>query len=154
MEMHIQFIEQALALAASAVARGNHPFGALLVKDGKVLLTAENTVNTGRDITHHAELNLVSAAMRQFDVATMAQTILYTSTEPCAMCTGAIYWAHIPLIVYACSNAALSNLFVDKGETLQISAGEILRHGGREVQVIGPILEEKALAQHRAFWLA
>ncbi|MCB0034327.1 MAG: nucleoside deaminase [Anaerolineales bacterium] len=152
-DLHQPFLQQTLTLAAQAVTKGNHPFGALLVKDEQVLLTAENTVASGRDVTQHAELNLVSAASQQFDAQTLSQTILYTSTEPCAMCTGAIYWAGIPMIVYACSNGALGALFADQSETLTLSAAEILRHGGRPVKVLGPLLEEPALAQHRHFWL-
>lgn len=152
-KVHQPFLQQTLTLAAQAVAKGNHPFGALLVQDGQVILTAENTVVSGRDVTQHAELNLVSAASQQFDAHTLSQTILYTSTEPCAMCTGAIYWAGIPIIVYACSNESLGALFTDQSETLTISAAEILQHGGRAVQLLGPLLEEPALVQHRAFWL-
>ena len=79
------FMRQAIALAEQAVAHGNHPFGALLVKDGAVLLTAENTVHTEHDATRHAEM-ISSVRRRQFDLKTLAASVLYTSTEPCAMC--------------------------------------------------------------------
>lgn len=152
MTEHEPFIRQAIELAASAVKNGNHPFGALLVRDGKVILTAENTVNTERDVTGHAELNLVRHASQKFGAETLGDTVLYTSTEPCAMCTGGIFWAGIPKIVFACSNAAFDVLLADEPDFLSGSSAEILAYGRRPTEVIGPVLEEIALEQHRAFW--
>ena len=97
------------------MGNGDHPFGALLVKDGEVVLTAVNTVNTDHDNTRHAELNLVSQAMRQFDADFLADCVLYTSTEPCAMCAGAIYWAGIT-----------ASSMVARPRNLEHIAGEIL----------------------------
>ena len=96
MSEHEQFIRHSLKLARAARAAGNHPFGALLVREGQILLTAENTVNTEQDITGHAELNLVRSASRQLGLDGLRGTTLYTSTEPCAMCTGAIVWPAFP----------------------------------------------------------
>ena len=91
-----------IELAASARAAGNHPFGSLIVDaSGKSVLEAENTVVTGRDVTGHAELNVVRAASIELGDAVLQGATLYTSTEPCAMCAGAIYWAGITRVVYA-----------------------------------------------------
>lgn len=147
--MHEQFIKHSIALAQQARDRGNHPFGALLVKDGEVILTAENTVNTGRDATHHAELNLVSQASQMFDIQTLSESVLYTSTEPCAMCTGAIYWAGIRSVVFGCSNQALLRL---SGQGLSISSEVIFASGTDETDVVGPLLEQDALTVHAGFW--
>ena len=100
---HELFIRQCYDLARQAIANGDHPFGALLVRDGEVVLTAVNTVHSNRDVTQHAEFNLVSHAGRLLGYTALAESILYTSTEPCAMCAGAIFWAGIPTIVYGCS---------------------------------------------------
>jgi tRNA(Arg) A34 adenosine deaminase TadA len=89
--MHELFIRKTIAPAQQAVQKGNQPFGACLVKDGKNLLMAENTIHTNHDKTQHAEANLASAASQAFDLETLRQCRLYTSTEPCAMCAGAIY---------------------------------------------------------------
>ena len=79
----------AIELARRARENGNHPFGALLVDArGVVVLEAENSVLTESDCTNHAELNLVRAASRMFDQASLRDCTLYTSTEPCAMCAG------------------------------------------------------------------
>jgi tRNA(Arg) A34 adenosine deaminase TadA len=80
-------LQQAVEIARRARQNGNHPFGALLAgPDGQVLLTAENSVVTGKDCTGHAETNLMRLASHQFEPEFLALCSLYTSTEPCAMC--------------------------------------------------------------------
>ena len=93
MEGHEPFLREAIALSKSAMERGDEPFGSVLVKDGEVILRAENSVFTGHDMTNHAEMNLVKLAAQHYDTAFLADCTLYTSTEPCAMCSGAIYWS-------------------------------------------------------------
>jgi tRNA(Arg) A34 adenosine deaminase TadA len=106
---HESFIRLAIQLSSSAVEHGNHPFGACLVSnDGQVLLTAENTcVIPHRDTTRHAELNLISMATQKFEREILEQCTLYTSCEPCLMCTGAFRWTGIPKLVYALTNETL-----------------------------------------------
>src|SRR5437867_12585511 len=87
------FLKHAIELARQARAAGNHPFGALLVLDGRVVLTARNTVATDRDPTAHAETNLVTSAIRQLSPDHIRRTALYTSCEPCPMCVGNSYCA-------------------------------------------------------------
>ncbi|MCB8925405.1 MAG: nucleoside deaminase [Ardenticatenaceae bacterium] len=144
-----KFMHQAIALAKEAVANGNHPFGALLVREGAVVLTAVNTVHTDHDITRHAELNLVSQASRQFAPEFLAECTLVTSTEPCAMCAGAIYWSGISRVVFGCSAAALGQ--IAGGDFLQ-PCKEIFAQGRRPVTVIGPVLEEEGTAVHQQYW--
>jgi tRNA(Arg) A34 adenosine deaminase TadA len=100
---------RAIELARRSREKGNHPFGSLLVdSSGDVVLEAENTVLTGHDVTGHAELNLVRAASKQLDVEVLRGSTLYTSTEPCAMCSSAIYWSGIGRVVYALSSEQLT----------------------------------------------
>jgi tRNA(Arg) A34 adenosine deaminase TadA len=146
---HERYIRRCYELAQQAVEKGNHPFGALLVLDGEAVLTAVNTVHTDNDSTRHAEINLVAQAGRRFSPEELARGTLYTSTEPCAMCTGAIYAAGIPAIVFGCSAAALYDLV---GSDLSISSRKILALGQRETAVTGPILEEEGLQIHRSYW--
>jgi tRNA(Arg) A34 adenosine deaminase TadA len=144
----------AIELARRARQNGNHPFGALLVDAaGEVILEAENTVLTERDCTNHAELNLVRAASRRFDEATLGGCTLYASTEPCAMCAGAIYWSGIGRVVFALSGAAL-NAMVEGGEEEELSlpCREVFVRGGRSIDVSGPHLEPEARAVHEDFW--
>ncbi|MCB0041699.1 MAG: nucleoside deaminase, partial [Caldilinea sp.] len=83
MNDHLTHLRAAIAVARRSRENGNHPFGALLVDEtGAVLLEAENTVNTARDCTGHAETNLVRLASQRFDRAVLERCTLYTSTEP------------------------------------------------------------------------
>ena len=143
------YMRQAIGLAQQAMANGDHPFGALLVKEGVVVLTAVNTVHTHHDITRHAELNLVSQAARHFSPEFLADCTLITSTEPCAMCAGAIYWSGISRVVFGCSAAALGAI---AGDDFLIPCTEIFARGSRPGTVIGPVLEEEGTAVHRQYW--
>jgi tRNA(Arg) A34 adenosine deaminase TadA len=149
MKVEERFIRQAIELARAARAQGNHPFGALLEIDDEVVLTAENTVNTEQNPTGHAETNLVQKAIRELSEDERRRATLYTSTEPCAMCTGAIYWAGIRQVVYALSSEQLAKL---AGEHLRISSRIIFASAVDEVEVAGPFLTSEALAVHEGFW--
>ena len=149
MNEHESYIQKTYHLAKSAQGRGNHPFGALLVIDSKIVYTAENTVVTDNDITRHAELKLVSKATQELDPETLGRSRLYTSTEPCAMCTGAIFWAGISKIVYGCSADTLGEI---AGGAFVVPCRELLKYGKRQINVVGPVLEDQGAAIHRNFW--
>src|SRR5690606_17045761 len=110
MDNQTALLREAIALSKSAVDHGNEPFGAVLVKDGEIILRAENSVFGGRDMTNHAEMNLVKLAAQHYDPAFLADCTLYSSTEPCAMCAGAIYWSGIGHLVFACSEQRLGEI--------------------------------------------
>jgi len=112
-------------------------------------LEAENTVNTDRDVTRHAELNLVSRATRCLDPDTLSKCVLYTSTEPCMMCTGAIFWAGIGTIVYGCSARRLAEI---TGGDFDVPCAELLASAHSPAQIIGPTLEQAGAEIHQAFW--
>jgi tRNA(Arg) A34 adenosine deaminase TadA len=89
-------LRRSIEVAKSAREKGNHPFGAVLAdENGEVLLEAENNVVTERDITGHAETNLVREASKDYNQEDLLKCTLYASTEPCPMCAGAIYWSGI-----------------------------------------------------------
>jgi tRNA(Arg) A34 adenosine deaminase TadA len=148
-EIHYKFIRRAIELAQSAVEKGNHPFGALLVLNGEILLEAENTVNTEHDATCHAELNLVKLAAKELSPEILSQAILYTSTEPCMMCCGGIYWAGISHVVYACGETTLAKY---ASEDFLMPSREIFARGIRPILIEGPILEEEAALLHANYW--
>lgn len=150
MNEHEPYIRLCNRLAADAVAAGNAPFGAVLVVDGDVVLSAANTVVTERDPTRHAELNLVSRAARELDPLLVARSTLYTSTEPCAMCAGAIVWSGIPRIVYGCSAETLAA--ITGGGRFVVPSRELVQHSTFPPEIIGPVLEDESAAVHRAFW--
>jgi tRNA(Arg) A34 adenosine deaminase TadA len=146
---HEEYIKRTYQLAKSAQQKGNHPFGALFVIDNRVVFTAENSVITNNDITRHAELNLVSKVTQELDPESLSQGILYTSTEPCAMCTGAIFWAGISNIVYGCSSVVLGEI---AGGSFVVPCRDLLKYGKRQISVVGPVLEDQGAAVHSNFW--
>jgi tRNA(Arg) A34 adenosine deaminase TadA len=150
-----QHLLAAIAVARKARAHGNHPFGAILVgPDGAVLAEAENTRVTEQDVTGHAEANLARAAGARFERDFLRKCTLYTSTEPCAMCAGAIYWAQVGRVVYALAEEALLALTGDNPEnpTLALPCREVFARGQYEVQVAGPVALAEALEVHEGFW--
>ncbi|MGE0488062.1 MAG: nucleoside deaminase [Vulcanimicrobiota bacterium] len=146
---HEKHIRRTMELARQSVNRGNHPFGALLERNGYVVMEAENTVNDEGDCTGHAELNLVRKATRELSSQQVAQATLYTSTEPCPMCAGAIFWAGISRIVYGVPAAALIEL---TGCGFDYQSSQLYEWSTSPPAVIGPVLAEEGLEIHRKFW--
>jgi tRNA(Arg) A34 adenosine deaminase TadA len=143
----------AFDLARRARAHGNHPFGAVLAsQSGQVLLEVENTVLTARDVTGHAETNLIRLACARWPKETLAQCTLYTSTEPCPMCAGAIYWAGVGRVVYGLSQEGLYALGGEGSDGLLLHCRDVFGHGRRAVEVMGPALEAEAREAHVGFW--
>jgi tRNA(Arg) A34 adenosine deaminase TadA len=151
----IEHLRQAISVAAQSRQHGNHPFGAVLVdENGTVLLQAENTVNTERDCTGHAETNLVRLASKHFTTEQLARCTLYSSTEPCAMCAGAIHWSGIRRVVFALSEVALYEIVGPSPEHLVLACRDVFARTQREIAVSGPSAElaEEARAVHAGFW--
>jgi len=147
--IHEPFLRECIHLAQQAKENGNHPFGSVLVHNGQIILRAQNAVNTYNDLSQHPESILARAGASKYTPDFLAECTLYTSTEPCAMCTGAIYWSGIGRIVFACSVGKLGEFTSD---SLPISSAEILAYGDHTVEVIGPILEDEAAQVHLGFW--
>ena len=143
------FARQAIELARQARLAGDHPFGALLVVDGSVVLTAQNTVTTDRDPTAHAETNLVTLAIRRLSPDQIRRSVLYTSCEPCAMCVGKMYWAGIRSIAYALPAEELAAL---AGRDFLIPCAELFGRAEEPVTIVGPLLETEAREVHQGFW--
>jgi tRNA(Arg) A34 adenosine deaminase TadA len=152
-EHDIIHLRDAIRVAWDARNHGNHPFGAVLVDAaGQVLLRAENSVVKGKDVTGHAETNLVRLASAQIAPEILATCTMYASTEPCAMCAGAIHWAGIGRLVYGLSEEALYGLAGSGPEALMLPCRDIFAHSARPMVVIGPALEDEARAVHLDFW--
>jgi tRNA(Arg) A34 adenosine deaminase TadA len=154
-EADIRLLRRAIAISQDAVDHGNHPFGALLTDaSGTLLLTAENTVLTDRDVTGHAETNLVRAASGRYSTHELRAFTLYTSCEPCAMCSGAIYWAGIGRVVFAMSEndlIALAGPHPDN-PTLSLPCRQVFAAGPRTTIVAGPAIAGEAARPHHGFW--
>ncbi len=145
----------AIRVARRAREHGNHPFGAIVVTpDGRVI-EGGNTVVTEGDPTGHAETNLVRIAARALPREELRASTLYTSTEPCAMCSGAIYWAGIHRVVYALPEQQLAAMVPEQdGEpTMDLPCRDVFAAGGSTVHVAGPALLDEAAAVHDGFWV-
>lgn len=106
-----RFLRRAIDLAAAARAAGNPPFGSLLVgPDGGVLAEERNTTITDGDISAHPEQKLARWAARELDADAAAGTTMYTSCQPCTMCTGAIERSGLGRVVFALSSEQLNGL--------------------------------------------
>ena len=99
-EQDRKFMREAIRLANESVQRGGGPFGAVIVKDGEIVAGSANRVTIDLDPTAHAEVNTIREACRKLGTFDLSGCQIYTSCEPCPMCLGAIYWAHIDRIYY------------------------------------------------------
>lgn len=101
-----KFMQQAIDLAVENVSSGaGGPFGAVVVKDGKVLATGVNRVTANHDPTAHAEVQAIRAACAALGDFQLKGCVVYTSCEPCPMCLAAIYWSRCEGIFYGCTAA-------------------------------------------------
>lgn len=155
-EAELALLRRAIQIGHEACQSGRHPFGAL-VADANGAIIAErgnNSLPPDGDPTQHAELAAAAAAYRALGPDAMAGTTLYTSAEPCAMCTGGAYWTGIDRIVYALGEEHLLALTGDDPEnpTFSLPCRDVIARGQRTIDVIGPLLEDEAATDHHGFW--
>ncbi len=151
----LQHLRRANAVARATMAAGHHPFGALLVAaDGDTVLMEQGNV----DSVNHAEAVLAREAAQRFEAALLWQCTLVTTVEPCAMCAGTQYWAHIGRLVYGLAERRLLELTGNHAEnpTLDLPCRDVFARGQKAVQVFGPFVEVEAeiAALHQGFWRA
>ena len=154
-EQMLRQLRRANGVAQAALARGHHPFGALLIAaDFETVLLEQGNV----DAVNHAEAVLARTAAQRFDAATLWGCTLVTTVEPCAMCAGTQYWAHIGRLVYGMSEHSLLEITGDHAAnpTLALPCRELFARGQKAVQVFGPFDEVQAeiAALHHSFWHA
>ena len=99
------FLEQAIELAIQSVKHHGGPFGAVIVKDGKVIGEGQNQVTKSCDPSAHAEIIAIRNACKSINSHQLNDCTIYASCEPCPMCMSAIYWARIPRLMYAATAA-------------------------------------------------
>jgi len=175
-EQDLRFLRRAIELAMEARRDGRQPFGSLIVDPGsdpegdpgsdaeddagdgqlgKIVAEARNNaVRPAGDPTQHAETLACSDAAKRLTEAELARCTLYTSTEPCAMCAGAIYWSGVGRVVFGLSERGLLALTGDHPEnsTLDLPCREVFARGHRKIEVVGPLLEAEAAKAHEGFW--
>jgi len=97
---HEDYMMEAIRLSCENIDKGGGPFGAVIVKDGEIIARGFNQVTNTNDPTTHAEVSAIRAAANKLGTFDLSGCEIYTSCEPCPMCLGAIYWAHIDRIYY------------------------------------------------------
>jgi tRNA(Arg) A34 adenosine deaminase TadA len=150
MQRHLR---SANAIARRALAARHHPFGALLVgPDHETVLAEQGNV----DSVNHAEAVLARMAAKAWSADELWHCTLYTTVEPCCMCAGTQYWAHIGRLVYGMSEHRLRELTGDHPEnpTMDLPCRDVFAHGQKDIRVCGPVAEVEAeIAElHLAFW--
>jgi tRNA(Arg) A34 adenosine deaminase TadA len=146
------YMARAYELARYATTHGGGPFGALLVRDHKIIAEFSNCVHSTGDITKHAETGLISAFSPKIDRATFSQSTLYTSTEPCAMCCGAICFAGIGRVVYGVSEIPFERTMGVTPQPNPLTSREIISRISPGIKVLGPLMEEEGLRLHEEYW--
>ena len=137
-----QFMRMAIELSAAAVEHGNEPFGAVLVKDNEVVYTNENQIYTMNDPTFHAEMGLIRRFCEDTGITDLSEYTLYSSCEPCFMCSGAMVWMNLGRLVYGASNIELEALLGNEGCS---STKMVFDNSFRKPEVLGGVLSGEAL---------
>lgn len=135
------FMLKAIELSKKNIDKGGGPFGAVIVKDGKIISTGTNRVTAKNDPTSHAEVNAIRKAARKLGTFDLAGCDIYTSCEPCPMCLGAIYWAHIDKIFYGNTKKDAADIGFDDSfiyDELKLD------YADRKVKIV-QLLPEKAI---------
>lgn len=154
---HVVFLKRCIEVSRMARESGNTPFGAVLVdKEGSILLEQGNVEITEHRCTGHAETALMEKASHTYDPAFLWECTLYTTAEPCAMCSGAMYWGNIGRVVYGISEKELLALTGNdpQNPTFDMPCREIFAKGQKEIEVIGPFpeLASEIVAVHEGYW--
>jgi len=98
------FLQQAIALATRSAQSDGGPFGAVVVRQGQIIGRGHNQVTQNCDPSAHAEIIAIRDACKNLGTHQLDDCVIYASCEPCPMCMSAIYWAHIPTLIYAASS--------------------------------------------------
>ena len=154
---HEYYLRRCIEVSKSSIAHGNTPFGAILVdEEGNILLEQENIEITEQDCTGHAETTLAKRASALYSKDFLRKCTLYTTAEPCVMCTGAIYWCNIGRIVYAMTEKRLLELTGNdvQNPTFAMPCRTVIAAGQKDIAVLGPFaeLEEEAAKVHDGYW--
>ena len=141
------FMRQAIALAVENIKNGGGPFGAVIVKDGQVVATGVNRVTANNDPTAHAEVSAIRAACTKLGTFDLSGCVIYSSCEPCPMCLGAIYWAHIDKVYYGANQLDAAAVDFDDSFIYR----ELELEPAKRRMPVENILRDEALAPFRAW---
>jgi tRNA(adenine34) deaminase len=136
--------EAFMRLALAEAAKGDFPFGAVIVREGEVVATGHN--KGSNDPTAHGEMVAIHAFVARHPAERLKQATLYTTGEPCPMCMSAIIWCGIPRMVYAASIAELATRI---GQIMLTSAEVADRAAFARIEITGGVLSKEAMALFR-----
>ena len=145
----ILFMEEALRLSKAAAQHGNEPFGAVLVKDGVIVYSNENQVHSASDPTFHAEAGLLRRFCAETGITDLREYTLYSSCEPCFMCSGAMVWTRLGRLVYGASNRDLCAIFGEEGSDC---SHLVFSHSDHQPQVTAGVLRQECLEVLEAYF--
>lgn len=143
------FMQKAIDLSRLAVAHGNEPFGAVLVRDGEIVFTNENQIYTRHDPTFHGEAGLIREFCAQTGVTDLRDYTMYSSCEPCFMCSGAMVWVKLGRLVYGASNIELEAILGNEG---CCCSQMVFGHSFWQPQVTAGVLREESLSILREYF--
>ncbi|HZH86482.1 MAG TPA: nucleoside deaminase [Brumimicrobium sp.] len=112
-EIQKEYMRKAIELSKKSVANGGGPFGAVIVKDGKIIAESSNSVTIDNDPTAHAEVNAIRKACKAINSFELIGCDIYSSCEPCPMCLGAIYWSRLDNLYFANSKKDAADIGFD-----------------------------------------
>lgn len=141
---HQQFMREALAQAQ----KGDLPYGAVIVKEDKIVIRGYNTAQTDNDVSAHAELNALRAFTKQYGYSldALAGYTLYTTCEPCPMCAAASVWAGVSQIVFGASIQQLIDL---GSKQIDIACNTVAQKSFQNIEVLGGVLADECLELFR-----
>jgi len=145
---HDTHIERTIRMATEAAERGDRPCGSLLVRDGAVLESATNRVYTDDDLALHPELSLARWADRELTADERAETLLYTTVEPCSMCATAIALTELGGVIFCVSGESYWELAAKSHPDVPdayIPCAEVFERLGRDITVVGSVLESDGI---------
>jgi tRNA(adenine34) deaminase len=134
--------ERFMRMAIDEARQADFPFGAVIVREGRVIARGRNLGRTNDDPTAHGEMTAIRRALAEHGSAALKGSTLYTSGEPCAMCMGAILWCHFGRLVYAASIQQLAT----KLDQIMISSADIAAQARFvSIEITGGVLAGEAM---------
>lgn len=136
--------EQLMREAIVEAKKGDSPYGAIIVKEGEIIIRAYNTTQTDNDVSAHAEINALRSFTKQngYSLDSLTGYTLYTTCEPCPMCASACIWSGVSTVVYGASIAQLIDL---GNQQIDISCETVARRGFQTLEVVSGILADECL---------
>lgn len=139
----VELMRLAIAKAREGVANGQSPFGCAIAHGDQVLVAVHNLVLASTDITAHAEINAIRAACRTLGRIHLPDCIVASTCEPCPMCMSALHWSRVSHVYYG---ASIADANLAGFNELNVSAADLLRLGGSQVQLTPGVLSKECAA--------